>query len=139
MGNIGLVLLVDDNDTDNFINKRLMEIFNFAKFVMVKSSGSEALEFLKANEDNIGNMPDLIFLDINMPVIDGFLFLDEYEKLSKLHKKCKIVIISGHYNFYYVSKLINNKHVIGYYTKPLSDIYMVDIKKKLNELSVHIL
>ncbi|HRG10580.1 MAG TPA: response regulator, partial [Cyclobacteriaceae bacterium] len=68
---IDLVLLVDDNDTDNFISKRIIEITKFARRVEVKSSGKGALDYLKQHQNETENIPNLIFLDINMPIVDG--------------------------------------------------------------------
>ncbi|MCK5367006.1 MAG: response regulator, partial [Cyclobacteriaceae bacterium] len=59
-------MLVDDNDTDNFISRRIIEITNFAKSVEIKNSGKSALEYLEANKDTPDSLPDFIFLDINM-------------------------------------------------------------------------
>jgi CheY-like chemotaxis protein len=71
---INLVMLVDDNDTDNFISRRIIEITKFAKNVEVKNSGKSALEYLEREQDNPAKLPDIIFLDINMPIVDGFVF-----------------------------------------------------------------
>jgi hypothetical protein len=58
---IDLVLLVDDNDTDNFISKRIIEITKFARRVEVKSSGKGALDYLKQHQNETENIPNLIF------------------------------------------------------------------------------
>jgi hypothetical protein len=50
--NIDLVMLVDDNDTDNFISKRIIEITKFAKRIEIKNSGKSALEYLEREQDN---------------------------------------------------------------------------------------
>ena len=63
---IDLVMLVDDNDTDNFISKRIVEITKFARRVEVKSSGKSALDYLTENQDNPENLPNIIFLDVSM-------------------------------------------------------------------------
>ncbi len=73
------VLLVDDNDTDNFIHKRIIELAGFSKNIIVKNSGKSALEFLESNQITPENIPGVVFLDINMPIVDGFVFLFEYE------------------------------------------------------------
>ena len=79
-----LVMLVDDNDTDNFISRRIIEITNFANSVEIKNSGKSALEYLETHKDSPENLPDYIFLDINMPIVDGFVFLYEFEKFNSL-------------------------------------------------------
>ncbi|MDQ3394260.1 MAG: response regulator [Bacteroidota bacterium] len=126
---IGIVMIVDDNDTDNFISKMIIEITKFADEVEVKNSGKSALEFLGNNEGNIDKLPDLIFLDINMPIVDGFVFLYEFEKFSEaLKNKCKVIILSSSDNKRDIDKIVNNDHVIKFITKPLTEKALNEIK-----------
>jgi len=126
---IDLVMLVDDNDTDNFISKRIIEITKFASEVEVKNSGKKALDYLKENENNVDRLPDLIFLDINMPIVDGFVFLYEFEKFNDLIKnKCKVIILSSSDNKRDIDKIVNNDHVIRFITKPLTESALSEIK-----------
>ena len=111
-------MLVDDNDTDNFISKRIIEITQFARRVEVKNSGKSALDYLRQNQDAEEELPNLIFLDINMPIVDGFVFLYEFEKFNDLIKdKCKVVILSSSDNKRDIDKIVNNNHVIKFITK----------------------
>lgn len=127
---IDLVLLVDDNDTDNFISKRIIEITHFARNVEIKNSGKGALEYLEQNKDKEEMLPDFIFLDINMPIVDGFVFLYEFEKFSELVKnKCKVIILSSSDNKRDIDKIVNNENVIKFITKPLTEAALLDIKK----------
>ncbi|MEI7724425.1 MAG: response regulator [Bacteroidota bacterium] len=94
---LNCVLLVDDNESDNFIHKRVLEKSGIASHVEIAMNGQEALDFLitKGNcgqEENSYCQPELIFLDINMPVMDGWEFLEEYHKLEEAQKG-KIVFI----------------------------------------------
>ncbi|MDH5365402.1 MAG: response regulator [Cyclobacteriaceae bacterium] len=126
---IDLVMLVDDNDTDNFISKRIIEITKFANEVEVKNSGKKALDYLRENENNEERLPDLIFLDINMPIVDGFVFLYEFEKFNTLIKnKCKVIILSSSDNKRDIDKIVNNDHVIRFITKPLTESALSEIK-----------
>ena len=128
---IELVMLVDDNDTDNFISKRIIEITKFAKQVIVKNSGKSALDYLKENEENEAELPNLIFLDINMPIVDGFVFLYEFEKFNTLIKdKCKVIILSSSDNKRDIDKIVNNNHVIKFITKPLTEASLEEVKYK---------
>ena len=116
---IDLVMLVDDNDTDNFISKRIIEITKFANRVEVKNSGKDVIE----------NLPNLIFLDINMPIVDGFVFLYEFEKFSDLIKdRCKVIILSSSDNKRDIDKIVNNNHVIKFITKPLTETALEEVK-----------
>ena len=126
---IELIMLVDDNDTDNFISKRIIEITKFARRVEVKSSGKSALDYLKQNQNIPENLPNIIFLDINMPIVDGFVFLYEFDKFSELVKnKCKIIILSSSDNKRDIDKIVNNNHVIKFITKPLTEVALDEIK-----------
>lgn len=130
---IDLVMLVDDNDTDNFISKRIIEITKFAKRVEVKNSGKSALDYLRENQDKIEDLPNLIFLDINMPIVDGFVFLYEFEKFNETIKdKCKVIILSSSDNKRDIDKIVNNNHVIKFITKPLTETALEEVK--LNNL-----
>ena len=126
---IDLVMLVDDNDTDNFISKRIIEITKFAKRVEVKNSGKSALDYLKENQTKAEDLPNIIFLDINMPIVDGFVFLYEFEKFNELVKdKCKVIILSSSDNKRDIDKIVNNNHVIKFITKPLTEVALDEIK-----------
>ena len=128
---IDLVMLVDDNDTDNFISKRIIEITSFADRVEVKNSGKSALDYLTFNQDVPENLPSIIFLDINMPVVDGFVFLYEFEKFRELVRtKCKVIILSSSDNKRDIDKIVNNNYVIKFITKPLTEISLEEITRK---------
>ncbi len=125
---IDLVMLVDDNDTDNFISRRIIEITKFANDVVIKSSGKRALEYLEDNKSSSDQLPDLIFLDINMPIVDGFVFLYEFEKFDYLIKdKCKVIILSSSDNKRDIDKIVNNDHVIKFITKPLTEVALEEV------------
>jgi CheY-like chemotaxis protein len=125
---LGLVMLVDDNDTDNFISKRIIEITNFATEVIVKSSGKSALDYLEENNDDADSLPEIIFLDINMPIVDGFVFLYEFEKFNDTVKdKCKVIILSSSDNKRDIDKIVNNDYVIKFITKPLTENALEEI------------
>jgi CheY-like chemotaxis protein len=126
---IDLVMLVDDNDTDNFISKRIIEITKFANRVEVKNSGKSALDYLREFQNNVDELPNLIFLDINMPIVDGFVFLYEFEKFNDLIKdKCKVIILSSSDNKRDIDKIVNNNHVIKFITKPLTETALEEVK-----------
>ncbi len=129
MNNIGTVMLVDDNDTDNFISKRIIEITKFSQNVIIKNSGKSALAYLQENKDTLDSIPDIIFLDINMPIVDGFVFLYEYEKFSNSVKdKCRVIILSSSDNKRDIDKIINNNFVIKFVTKPLTEKTLTEIR-----------
>jgi len=117
-----LIMLIDDNELDNFVNKKLIENEHFADQVLIESSGISALDYFKKAS---GDIPDLIFLDIMMPGMDGFGFLDEFEKLDDvIKKKSKIVMLSTSESFKDLNKANQNKHVYKFLNKPLSKLVL---------------
>ncbi|WP_010180238.1 response regulator [Aquimarina agarilytica] len=80
MEQMDCVLLVDDSITANFYNKKILNTCHVTKEIVEVHNGEEALHFLKACEIKNEKKPNVIFLDINMPVMDGFEFLEEYMK-----------------------------------------------------------
>ena len=129
-GHIDLVMLVDDNDTDNFISRRIIEITKFAGDVVIKNSGKSALEYLEDHKTNNEKLPDLIFLDINMPIVDGFVFLYEFEKFDySIKDKCKVIILSSSDNKRDIDKIVNNDHVIKFITKPLTETALEEVSQ----------
>ncbi len=128
---VDLVLLVDDNDTDNFISKRIIELTKFAKRIEIKNSGKSALQYLENAKDDDYKLPDLIFLDINMPIVDGFVFLYEFEKFPiHVRNKCKVIILSSSDNKRDIDRIVDNQYVVKFITKPLTD----DILKEVGTL-----
>ena len=128
---IDIAMLVDDNDTDNFISKRIIEITGFSQRVEVKNSGKSALDYLRENQNNADELPSVIFLDINMPIVDGFVFLYEFEKFNELvRNKCKVIILSSSDNKRDIDKIVNNNYVIKFITKPLTEVAFEEIKLK---------
>jgi CheY-like chemotaxis protein len=118
------VLLVDDNDIDNFINERMITTNSFSPKVIVKNSGESALQFLRDNAAN-EDLPRVIFLDLNMPVMDGFAFLDEYEKLPENVKtRTKIIVLSSSISPEDINRASTNPYVVKYVNKPLNERYL---------------
>ncbi len=119
------VLLIDDNDIDNFINERMITTNMFSKTVIIKNSAEAALQFLKDNEANESAMPQLIFLDLNMPVMDGFGFLEEFEKLSeRVRKNAKVIVLSSSISPEDINRASTNQYVVKYVNKPLNEKYL---------------
>ncbi len=122
-------LLIDDNEIDNFINERMITSSGFAEKVIVKNSADDALQFLKDHQEEANTLPEIIFLDLNMPVKDGFVFLNDFEALSDTAKnKCKIVVLSSSISPEDINKASTNPYVIKYVNKPLSEKYLEAIK-----------
>jgi len=131
---LGCILLVDDDHEDNFYHKIVIERMEIADQIAVALNGIEALDYLQ-KENRV--IPELIFLDINMPKMNGWEFLDQYKHLDK-EKKSRIVImmLSTSANPADLKRAREIEEVTGYQTKPLTkemlteilDIYFADYK-----------
>ncbi len=114
------VLLVDDNPLDNMVNTQLIESAGFALKLNKFESAKETLEFLKNASPE--ELPEVIFLDIVMPGMDGFQFLDEFEKLGdEITRKCKIILLSTSDSFKDLNRANKNRLVKKFLNKPLTN------------------
>lgn len=119
------VMLVDDNDIDNIINEKIIEANNFAETILVFQTGQEGLDYLVANKDNVDALPEIVFLDINMPIMDGFQFLEEFEKFNaNILGKCKVIMLSSSISPKDIDRAASNKYVKKYLNKPLNKRYL---------------
>lgn len=110
-------LLIDDNYIDNFVTSKILESGKFAENVIVRQSPDEAIESLRTGAIK----PDVIFLDIRMPMMSGFEFLEEYERLSIENKDdIKIFMLSSSLDPNDIKKSLINKHVSHFLHKPIT-------------------
>ena len=86
------VLLVDDDETTNFVNEMLLEDLDVTQQILVAHNGQEALEVIQQRCQE-GLCPRLILLDINMPVMNGFEFLEAYEQLDFPNKQSVVIVM----------------------------------------------
>jgi len=121
------IMLIDDNEIDNFINERLIKAYYFAQNVYVHTSTKSALEFLKNIEATIHELPaelipSHILLDINMPILDGFNFLDEFQKFApELTKKIRVAMLTTSLNPLDIEKSKSYDCVVKFIHKPLTE------------------
>jgi CheY-like chemotaxis protein len=119
------VMIIDDNTIDLYISSRLIIKNYFGKKVLEYSDAKEALKYLQENQDNIAALPHVIFVDIYMPLMSGFEFLEEYDKLPvPLKDNCKTYIISSTINDDDIMRARRDKNVISFQVKPISKEFL---------------
>ena len=121
-------MLIDDSEIDLFIHRRFLELCNFSKELIAYKSAESALESLR--NLNGEEPPNIIFLDLNMPVIDGFSFLKLFSQLpEKIRKDSRIVVLTSSNSVTDREQVFLYDNVIHMITKPLkqSDIEAVQI------------
>lgn len=114
------VMLIDDNEVDLKINSKIISISKLFEEIIVCQSGEDGLNYLKTNLLTPENLPEFILLDIQMPEMDGFEFLEIYKQLPKeITEKCLVAILSSTLDFGDIKKAEANPHVIKLFKKPL--------------------
>ncbi|MDQ3110211.1 MAG: response regulator [Bacteroidota bacterium] len=115
---LNCILLIDDDPDDNFFHQRIIKKMEITNAIHVARNGIEALDYLKDEKQVI---PELIFLDINMPRMNGWEFLEQYQHLDEKQKaRITIMMLTTSANPDDVKRANEIKDVTGIKTKPLS-------------------
>jgi len=125
MKKINCILLIDDNPADNYYHEYIINDTGLCSHVKVAVNGIEALSYLKRSmeEERTETVPkpDILFLDINMPRMDGFEFLEEYKKLNdNMRSSIKVVMLTSSPNPDERNKALVYPEVNEFHIKPLS-------------------
>ncbi|MGY0393240.1 response regulator [Bizionia sp. KMM 8389] len=119
MKKIDVTCIIDDDPIFIFGAKRMMELSNFCNSFMIFKNGEEAINSLKPIMLAGENLPDIILLDINMPIMDGWQFLDEFIKIES-HKEVTIYIVSSSIDPMDMNRVKRYDNVSNYIIKPIS-------------------
>jgi CheY-like chemotaxis protein len=119
------VMVVDDASIDRFLVERIVKKTAFAEEVLSFESAKDALEYLHQSEE----APQVIFLDINMPGMNGFEFLAEFEKFPDSFKEnCSVVMLTSSLYPDDRQKAANSRYVKSFLNKPLRPEYLIDLQ-----------
>jgi CheY-like chemotaxis protein len=136
MRKLNCILLVDDDESDNFFHTLTIKEADVCNIIKIVTDGRHALDYMikalnKEPSPEEFPKPDIIFLDINMPRMDGFDFLDEYMQLEETSKSDILVImLTTSLNPYDMDKAMKYKVVKDYRNKPLTEEMLEEIMEK---------
>lgn len=133
MKKLSKILIIDDDPMTTYIQKRFLDGFQVADQIEIVNDGEEALERIKydiqsGNDDNI---PALIFVDLNMPFMDGFQFLEAYQNLEFEIKDSVVVsVLTSSFSRKDINRVKEFPVVDDYVVKPLTQEKMMELMEK---------
>ena len=131
---IKCILLIEDDEITNFISSDILTEMDITENIEIREDGKEAMDYLeKAYSGEAGYCrPDIIFLDLNMPVMDGFTFLKKYKETFEGEDVCRLIIVLSTSNYHEdVGRAIGLKETVtDYMEKPLTKEKMTLITRQ---------
>lgn len=119
------IFLIDDNDIDIVVNTKLLKLANITSRIRSFTNGADALQYIGDNFEELDKYLNVILLDIQMPVLNGF---DVFEKFmmfpDEVRKKCKVFLLSSSIDRNDIQKAEDNEEIIKVLEKPL-DVYLL--------------
>jgi CheY-like chemotaxis protein len=119
--NFERIMIIDDNQIDLYIFSKLIAKNNFSENILVYNSPEKALHFIKQNQENPLLIPQIIFLDIYMPQMNGFEFLENYKALNAITtQNCKIIMVSSSIDHNDIYRAKTDNSVALFAVKPIT-------------------
>lgn len=131
MKKIELACIVDDDPIHLFLTKKYVELTNLVERILICRNGKEAYDMLKTLITNSEKLPEIIFLDLNMPIWDGWQFLDEFTKIP-IEQKITVYILTSSDNSEDIKRAERYNLKGNYLIKPISQ---QQLKELLIELA----
>jgi CheY-like chemotaxis protein len=133
MKKINSILLIEDDPISNFLSDTIIRKLNLAEEINIKGNGESALKFLEESHVNNKPFPQVIMLDINMPIMDGFEFLEKLETLPYYDKNKTLIIILSNLLSEKDIRILNQITALTYLSKPLNKEKLINVFLKENK------
>jgi CheY-like chemotaxis protein len=129
-----LIGIIDDDKIYQFMLHKIIDDNKLAEGVVPFFDGEKAIQYLRDNYASIENIPDILFLDVNMPIMDGWQFMEEFASIKeKIKKKIVIFMLSSSLNPMDVEKASKISEVSKYLVKPIK---LQEVKNIFNNLKI---
>lgn len=126
------ILIIDDDEIFVLLNSKVITSIESSAEIVDFEDGELALNYLHEIIDNPNLLPDIILLDLNMPILDGWEFLAEYQKIfPKITKQIHLYLLSSSISPYDMDKAKQIPEVTEFVTKPLSKDSFLNIVERL--------
>ena len=132
MERIDTLLLVDDDKIFQYLTQKIIETTNLVNKIKIFSNGFEAIAFLSTYSDKPELLPDIILLDLNMPIMDGWQFLEEYVRIKpNIAKQITIYILTSSIDPADIKKSEEISEVSDFIIKPITKDKFINLLKSL--------
>lgn len=116
------ILLVDDDDVTNFLSKEMLRLYMASPKIDIAVNGQDAIDYLTERAGEPQHLPNLILLDINMPIMDGWDFLVEFDKIKQPgFEKINIIMFTSSVYYEDIDHARTYPTVKNIYSKPLDE------------------
>jgi len=118
-------MVIDDNQIDLYIASRVISKTKFADNILTYTSAADALQYLKEHENRPMALPEILFVDIYMPGMSGFEFMQAFAKLPEaIKKRCQAYIVSSTIDENDIERTKRDPNIMGFQEKPINNEFL---------------
>jgi len=122
------IAVIDDDDIYRYTIVKTIESLKVSEKILAFNNGKNAMDFMLNHAEAPDSLPNIILLDVNMPIMDGFQFIEEYEKFStEIKSAIKVFMISSSIHTTDIDRAKKNPEISDYITKPINIVKLQGI------------